>query len=111
MSCLIDRSSTAVVGCSLIVVEKTREQNPRFPGFTRPQPRMPHRLEHKLRNEPIFPPNANKLNPLITLESNRITKPLPGGRGVLASPEFSMAHRGRDPAGTGAAMGCSELMN
>src|ERR1035437_6965193 len=101
MSSLIDRSSTAVVGCSLIVIDSK-------PGERGVCPRVSlrsRRLGDELPNEAIFPRNANKLNLLLPLDTNRITKPLPAGRSVTTSPEFRMAHRGADQAAAGVALG------
>src|ERR1035437_1176863 len=96
MSSLIDRSRTAVVGCSLIVIHRSAGNL----GFLRGGG-----LGRGLPNEAIFPRNANKLNLLVPLDTNRIAKPLPAGRSVTASPEFRMAHRGADQAPAGVANG------
>src|ERR1035437_5982516 len=123
MSSLIDRSSTAVVCCSLIVIDsKPGERGvcprvspgfpPGFPGFPPRVSRVSppgfpgfQRLGRELPNEAIFPRNANKLNPLVPLDTNRIAQPLPASRSMTAPPEFRMAHRGGDPAAAGVAIG------
>jgi hypothetical protein len=104
VSRLIDRSRTAVVGCSLIVVHGSAG-NAGFRTHYRPGLGWGGGVGHDLPNEAIFPRNANKLNLLVPLDTNRIAKPLPAGRSVTASPEFRMAHRGAEQAAAGVALG------